>query len=889
MRPPTPSGHDAILVVVDRFTKRARFVPCRYAINAREVVDIVFDRVVRDHGLPLSIISDCDPRFTSRFWPRLHEVYSTQLHFSLSYHPQTDGLTEVTNRTLENILRKIIRDDQQWDLHLAHAEIAYNHAVSPATGMSPYYCDLGYHPRVPADFLRPSQMHPDTSCPALDDWVAHMMSIMKTAHEHIAASQTRMAARANRSRMDHSFKVSDDVFIDARHLQLEADTLRKFRRRFFGPCRILQAVGSDTASSPVSFRVKLPNYLRQARVHDVYHVSLLRPYRRPSERFAGRPYERPGQRPRTDEAKRDEIQDILDEQEGGQGGVGEAGRDDAVGGPDLPGEEVVMTSRGVGAAGNAARASRPELDRARREKRKVGEEDVDVRDTTREKRARQTTIEEMYDKEKLAEFSDEWLQWIYAKGLPFNAFRGSEFQRVRRVAERVPRTVRFLFPSYRVTAGARIRSQRTKVAPMPLVNFLAGGANGTLLYATVTRDGSVRDTADVVYRRWRTIILSFPAKDVIGFCTDSTSNYMTAARRFATDPDADIRRITWLPCSTHVCNLMLSDVGTRVGWVKETIICARALVRFIKSHGAAHALFRRMSPRVMLVEPVETRLASVFLMLTCLKGRRDALESMLHGDAWARIPWEHRLLAQAQWVQQQIRDGEFWRCVDCAIRVMAPVHQLLRRMDRGGMMMSIVYEWSQHLLDLMRRVDVPANMVEPCVREVAIRNLHMLEPAHAATHLLNPCRRSLRYYESLQTTSDDAHVVEECDRFLLAQTGGDPVGRLYRTVRDQIRHFHSRQGDWGDRQLSDAEADDCWGDCQTEGCVAWWFAHGRHHPELRTIAIRVMHLWTSASPAERNWAQHERINTARRSKLGFTKLAQLVEITTDFKLAACAQ
>ncbi|GBG63939.1 hypothetical protein CBR_g39943 [Chara braunii] len=273
LRPPTPRGHDVILVVVDRFTKRARFVPCRYAISAREVADIVFDRVVRDHGLPLSIISNRDPRFTSRFWRRLHEVYGTQLRFS---------------STLGDILRKIVRDDQQWDLHLAHAEIAYNHAVSPATGMSPYYCDLGYHPRVPADFLRPSHIYL-----ALDDWVVHMTSIMKTAHEHITASQTRMAAHANRSMLDHPFKVGDDVLIDARHLQLEADTLRKFRRRFFGPCRILQAVDSDTASSPVSFRVKLPDYVRQARVHDVYHVSLLRPYLRPSERFVGRPYEYP--------------------------------------------------------------------------------------------------------------------------------------------------------------------------------------------------------------------------------------------------------------------------------------------------------------------------------------------------------------------------------------------------------------------------------------------------------------------------------------------------------------------------------------------------------------------------------------------------------------------
>ncbi|GBG71316.1 hypothetical protein CBR_g8738 [Chara braunii] len=603
---------------------------------------------------------------------------------------------------------------------------------------------------------------------------------------------------------------------------------------------------------------------------------------------------------RMDDAERDGILDALDE-EGREGGAREGAvadeLDEAVGQPNLPGEEVVMTSRGVGGAGPATRAPRVEVERARKEKRTVGQAGVEVPDTGREKRVWQTTIEEMYAREKLAEFTDAWLQWIYVKKLPFNAFRGPEFQRVR------------------VTAGAGIPSQRAKVATMvsevratfrhsgatilsdgrksrsgkPLVNFLAGGANGALLYATLARDGSVRDTADVVYRRWRAIILSFPAKDVIGFCTDSASNYTAAARRFATDPEPEIRRITWLPCSTHVCNLMLSDIGTRVVWVKETIIRARALVRFIKSHGAAHTLFRKVSPRVQLVEPVEIRFASVFLMLTCLKGRRDALESMLHGDAWARISWDRAHVSQAQWVQQQIRDGEFWQRVHYAILVMSPVHQLLRRMDRGGMMMSVVYEWSQHLLQLMRRVDVPEDMIEPCVREVAIRNLHMLDPAHAAAHLLNPRRRSLTYYHSLETTADDRRVVEECDRSLLAQTGGDLVGLLYRTVRDQMRAFHSRRGDWGDRDLSDVEAADCRGDSETERCAAWWFEHGRAHPELRTITIRVMHLWTSASPAERNWAEHERVSTARRCKLGFAKLAQLVEIVTNLKLASCAR
>ncbi|GBG81690.1 hypothetical protein CBR_g32685 [Chara braunii] len=112
LRPPTPRHHDAILVVVERFTKRVRFVPCRYAISAHEIAEIVFDRVVRDHDLPLSIIFDRDSRFTSRFWRRLYEVYDTHLRFSSSYHPQTDGQTEVMNKTLGDILRKIVRDDQ---------------------------------------------------------------------------------------------------------------------------------------------------------------------------------------------------------------------------------------------------------------------------------------------------------------------------------------------------------------------------------------------------------------------------------------------------------------------------------------------------------------------------------------------------------------------------------------------------------------------------------------------------------------------------------------------------------------------------------------------------------------------------------------------------------
>ncbi|GBG59648.1 hypothetical protein CBR_g49912 [Chara braunii] len=104
-----------------------------------------------------------------------------------------------------------------------------------------------------------------------------------------------------------------------------------------------------------------------------------------------------------------------------------------------------------------------------------------------------------------------------------------------------------------------------------------------------------------------------------------------------------------------------------------------------------------------------------------------------------------------------------------------------------------------------------------------------------------------------------------------------------------MRRFHAHIGDWGDRLVLDAEAEDCQGDQETHHCAAWWFAHGTAHPELRAISNRVMHMWTPASPAEGNWAAHERIQTAKWSKLGFAKLTQLVEITTNLKLASCRQ
>ena len=89
--PWTQRQHDAIWVIVDRFTKSTHFLPVNVEDSLEKLAQLYVDEVVRLHGVLVSIVSDRDPRFTSRFWPSLHTALGTRLHFSTTFHPQTDG------------------------------------------------------------------------------------------------------------------------------------------------------------------------------------------------------------------------------------------------------------------------------------------------------------------------------------------------------------------------------------------------------------------------------------------------------------------------------------------------------------------------------------------------------------------------------------------------------------------------------------------------------------------------------------------------------------------------------------------------------------------------------------------------------------------------------
>ncbi|GJP52666.1 hypothetical protein CLOM_g11761 [Closterium sp. NIES-68] len=117
--PPTTSGHDAILVVIDKFSKMGHFIPTHTTARTEETAQLFVRYIISQHGIPTTLISDRNPKFTSKFWKELMSLLGTKLAMSSAYHPQIDGQTERLNQIDEQLLRAASKDEiSKWDLHL---------------------------------------------------------------------------------------------------------------------------------------------------------------------------------------------------------------------------------------------------------------------------------------------------------------------------------------------------------------------------------------------------------------------------------------------------------------------------------------------------------------------------------------------------------------------------------------------------------------------------------------------------------------------------------------------------------------------------------------------------------------------------------------------------
>ncbi len=268
--PLTNNGHDAILVFVDRFTKRAHFHPCKTTDTAVDTANAFLENVVRLHGIPLSIVSDRDPRFVSDFWTAFCKLLGIQKKMSTSMHAQTDGQTERMNRTLEEMLRHYVNyqlDD--WDSFLPCVEFAYNSSCNATLRMSPFEADVGFNPF--GDIIWNGYKVTVRNATA-EELTNRLNSIANQVRNAIRDAQRRQKLYYDKKRQEVNYDVGDMVLLDRTRINVDAYAnikKVKFLPRWCGPFKIVERIGK------VAYRLELPP---KSNAHDVFHVVALRKY-----------------------------------------------------------------------------------------------------------------------------------------------------------------------------------------------------------------------------------------------------------------------------------------------------------------------------------------------------------------------------------------------------------------------------------------------------------------------------------------------------------------------------------------------------------------------------------------------------------------------------------
>ncbi|GJY89992.1 RNA-directed DNA polymerase [Tanacetum coccineum] len=266
--PLTQRKKDSIMVVVDRFSKMAHFIPCSKTFDASQVARLYFAEIVRLHGVPRSITSDRDVKFVSHFWRTLWKRLGAKLNFSSSHHPQTDGQTEVTNRSLGSLLRCLVGDKpKQWDVALPQAEFAYNRSNHSSTGRSPFFVVYGRNPFTPLDL---APMVDDGSVSAEGDERARQIKELHAqVREQIIKHNLQYQTRANKHRKQVLFEEGDLVWIHLRHARFPQGRFGKLNPRADGPFRILKKINDN------AYKVELPGHYG---VSSTFNVADLSPY-----------------------------------------------------------------------------------------------------------------------------------------------------------------------------------------------------------------------------------------------------------------------------------------------------------------------------------------------------------------------------------------------------------------------------------------------------------------------------------------------------------------------------------------------------------------------------------------------------------------------------------
>ena len=245
--PKTNDGHDSILVVVDRLSQYAHFIPTTESISAEDLAHVFVDRIFKLHGMPKEVLTDRGPLFTSAFTKELFKILDTRSVFSTAYNPQTDGQTERVNRILEDMLRHYVSPTQHdWNRHVPAAQFAYNNSYQESVRTTPFRLMYGENPVEPFALLS------GTTFTRAQHFARKLSEDIARAKRNLVEAQDRQRTYANQNRRHVEYVVGDEVLLSTKNIRWRHPGTKKLLPRFIGPFKIVARIG------PVAYRLELP-------------------------------------------------------------------------------------------------------------------------------------------------------------------------------------------------------------------------------------------------------------------------------------------------------------------------------------------------------------------------------------------------------------------------------------------------------------------------------------------------------------------------------------------------------------------------------------------------------------------------------------------------------
>ncbi|GBE77187.1 Transposon Ty3-G Gag-Pol polyprotein [Sparassis crispa] len=264
---PRLKGYDYLWVVIYRLTSMVHLVPVNTTSMASDIAELYVQEIVRLHGMPESIVSDRDSKFTSKFWCELYRLLGAKLLMSTSFYPQTDRLCERTIRSVSQILRSIVSPNQlDWIDKIPMIEFALNSATSATTGFASFELNYGYLPRMIGG------LHGTTKFVGVQKFAQRALANLEIAHNAIIKSHTHQTFQANKLWQEEpEFTTGSKVYLSTQNLALPKGRARKLMPKFIEPYEI-----TDVHVATSNYTLELPQELKDRRILPTFHVSLLR-------------------------------------------------------------------------------------------------------------------------------------------------------------------------------------------------------------------------------------------------------------------------------------------------------------------------------------------------------------------------------------------------------------------------------------------------------------------------------------------------------------------------------------------------------------------------------------------------------------------------------------